>query len=73
MEGIAKFLGSISKEEWAVFQGYGFFFLVLFLVIVLYAYWFHLYRREKLGERNYEKYADLALKDDINDTVLEKK
>ncbi|ASQ31113.1 cytochrome c oxidase CcoNOPQ, cbb3-type, subunit IV [Campylobacter avium LMG 24591] len=73
MEGIAKFLGSISKEEWAVFQGYGFFFLVLFLVIVLYAYWFHLYRREKRGERNYEKYADLALKDDINDTVLEKK
>lgn len=73
MESIAKFLGSISKEEWAVFQGYGFFFLVLFLVIVLYAYWFHLYRREKRGERNYEKYADLALKDDINDTVLEKK
>lgn len=73
MESIAKFLNSISREEWAAFQGYGFFFLVLFLVIVLYAYWFHLYRREKLGERNYEKYADLALKDDINDTVLEKK
>ena len=73
MESIAKFLNSISREEWATFQGYGFFFLVLFLVIVLYAYWFHLCRREKLGERNYEKYADLALKDDINDTVLEKK
>ncbi|BEK13727.1 TPA: cytochrome c oxidase, cbb3-type, CcoQ subunit [Campylobacter lari] len=52
-------------------QGYGFFALVVFLVVVLYSYWFHLYRSEKTGRRNYEKYADLALHDEISDRVLE--
>ncbi|EKK2370402.1 cytochrome c oxidase, cbb3-type, CcoQ subunit, partial [Campylobacter coli] len=44
-----------------------------FLSIVLYSYWYHLYRAEKKGERNYEKYANLALSDDIDDSVLESK
>ncbi|HEC1752402.1 TPA: cytochrome c oxidase, cbb3-type, CcoQ subunit [Campylobacter lari] len=52
-------------------QAYGFFALVVFLVVVLYSYWFHLYRSEKTGRRNYEKYADLALYDEISDRVLE--
>ncbi|ELF2320497.1 cytochrome c oxidase, cbb3-type, CcoQ subunit [Campylobacter lari] len=52
-------------------QAYGFFALVVFLVVVLYSYWFHLYRSEKIGRRNYEKYADLALHDEIGDRVLE--
>ena len=68
-----EFLGSITKEQWEVFQGYGFFFLMAFLVVVLYAYWFHLYRSEKKGRRDYEKYAKLALDDEINDKVLEKR
>ncbi|MPA92770.1 cytochrome c oxidase, cbb3-type, CcoQ subunit, partial [Campylobacter coli] len=34
---------------------------------------YHLYRAEKKGERNYEKYANLALSDDIDDSVLESK
>ena len=68
-----EFLGSITKEQWEVFQGYGFFFLMAFLVVVLYAYWFHLYRSEKKGRRDYEKYANLALDDEINDKVLEKR
>ncbi|KAA6224600.1 MULTISPECIES: cytochrome c oxidase, cbb3-type, CcoQ subunit [unclassified Campylobacter] len=66
-------LSAITKGEWEIFQGYGFFFLVLFLVVVLYSYWFHLYKNEKKGERNYEKYAKLALDDEIDDSVLEKK
>ncbi len=66
-------LSAIEKHEWELFQGYGFFVLVVFLVVVLYAYYFHLYRSEKKGERNYEKYAQLALEDDINDSVLENK
>ncbi|WP_257399270.1 cytochrome c oxidase, cbb3-type, CcoQ subunit [Campylobacter lari] len=52
-------------------QAYGFFALVVFLVVVLYSYWFHLYRSEKTGRRNYEKYADLVLHDEISDRVLE--
>ena len=66
-------LSAIQKHEWELFQGYGFFMLVVFLVVVLYAYYFHLYRSEKIGEKNYEKYAKLALEDDINDSVLENK
>ncbi|WP_270992196.1 cytochrome c oxidase, cbb3-type, CcoQ subunit [Campylobacter upsaliensis] len=66
-------LSGIEKREWEIFQGYGFFSLVVFLVVVLYAYWFHLYRSEKRGERNYEKYADLALNDELDDRILENK
>ena len=66
-------LSNIEKHEWEIFQGYGFFSLVVFLVVVLYAYWFHLYRSEKKGERNYEKYADLALNDELDDRILENK
>ena len=64
-------LATVQKHEWEIFQGYGFFVLVMFLSIVLYAYWYHLYRTEKKGERNYENYANLALEDDIDDSVLE--
>ncbi|NDJ27581.1 cytochrome c oxidase, cbb3-type, CcoQ subunit [Campylobacter sp. MIT 12-8780] len=73
MQGISEFLSSITYEQWEAFQGYGFFFLVVFMVVVLYAYWIHLYRVEKKGERNYEKYADLALKDGLDDAVVEEK
>ncbi|EAI3669497.1 cytochrome c oxidase, cbb3-type, CcoQ subunit [Campylobacter upsaliensis] len=66
-------LSGIEKREWEIFQGYGFFSLVVFLVVVLYAYWFHLYRSEKRGERNYEKYVDLALNDELDDRILENK
>lgn len=73
MESISEFLKSISAEEWEAFQAYGYFALIFFLVVVLYSYWFHLYRAEKKGERNYEKYAKLALDDEIDDKVLEKR
>ncbi|TQR54459.1 cytochrome c oxidase, cbb3-type, CcoQ subunit [Campylobacter troglodytis] len=68
-----EFLSSIKKEQWEAFQGYGFFVLIVFLVVVLYAYWFHLYRSEKKGVRDYEKYSRLALDDEIDDKVLEKR
>ena len=68
-----EFLGSITKEQWEAFQGYGFFLLFAFLVVVLYAYWFHLYRSEKKGRRDYEKYAKLALDGEIDDKVLEQR
>ncbi|TQR32481.1 cytochrome c oxidase, cbb3-type, CcoQ subunit [Campylobacter sp. MIT 99-7217] len=66
-------LSDIDKERWEVFQAYGFFFLMFFMVVVLYAYWFHLYRAEKKGDKNYEKYAKLALDDELSDKVLEEK
>ena len=54
-------------------QAYGYFFLTAFLVITLYAYFFHLYKSEKTGKRNYEKYSKLALNDEIGGEILERK
>ncbi len=55
----------------AEFQGYGFVFLTGMMVFVLYGYIFHLYRSEKKGERNYEKYGSIALNDEITDKPVE--
>ncbi|QKG30059.1 MULTISPECIES: cytochrome c oxidase, cbb3-type, CcoQ subunit [unclassified Campylobacter] len=52
-------------------QGYGFFFFTVFLVVVLYSYCYHLYKSERTGRRNYEKYSNLVLKDDLSDEILE--
>jgi len=53
------------------FSAYGYFFFTVFLVVVLYAYIYHLYNSEKKGTRNYEKYGDIALKDEITDKPVE--
>jgi len=52
-------------------QGYANFFLTIFLTFFLYGYIVHLYRSEKNGERDYEKYGDMALHDEISDTPIE--
>ncbi|BBG64867.1 cytochrome c oxidase subunit CcoQ [Hydrogenimonas sp.] len=52
-------------------QAYAYFFFTLFLVVILYAYILHLYRAEKKGTRNYEKYGKLALDDDLDSKPLE--
>jgi len=54
-------------------QGYASFFMTMVLVIVLYWYIFHLYRSEKKGERDYEKYGNIALDDSITSTPIESK
>ena len=52
-------------------QGYGAFIFLAVCAALLYGYYFHLYRSEKSGRRNYEKYSDLALKDGIDEEILE--
>jgi len=52
-------------------QGYASFFMTIFLVIVLYGYIIHLYRSEKRGERDYEKYGNIALDDEIDSKPIE--
>jgi len=54
-------------------QGYASFFMSIFLVIMLYGYIIHLYRSEKKGERDYEKYGNIALDDAITSTPVEDK
>ena len=52
-------------------QGYASFFMTIFLVIMLYGYIVYLYRSEKKGERDYEKYGNIALDDEITSTPVE--
>jgi len=52
-------------------QGYASFFMTIFLVIMLYGYIVHLYRSEKKGEKDYEKYGNIALDDEIDSTPIE--
>ncbi len=54
-------------------QGYASFFMTIFLVIMLYGYIIHLYRSEKKGERDYEKYGNIALDDEITSKPVEEK
>ena len=52
-------------------QGYASFFMTILLVLVLYGYIIHLYRSEKKGESDYEKYGRMALDDEIDSTPID--
>ncbi len=52
-------------------QGYAFFFLTILLVVILYGYILHLYRSEKKGEQDYEKYGKMALNDELYDQPID--
>lgn len=56
----------------ATLQQYGYFSLTALMVVLLYAYIYHLYSSQKKGTRDYEKYGNIALNDDINDEPIEK-
>ncbi len=52
-------------------QGAAYLVLIIFLTIVLYGYIMHLYRSEKKGKRNYEKYGKMALDDELTSPPVE--
>ena len=52
-------------------QAYGYFGLITFLVMGLYAYIYHLYKNKKDADGvDYETYSNMALNDDIADTPV---
>lgn len=61
----------MSIETMRELQAYGFYIMLVVMVVILYSYWFHLKRSEKTGRRDYEKYSNLALNDDLKDNVLD--
>ena len=61
----------MSVETMREIQAYGFYIMLIAMVVILYSYWFHLKKSEKTGRRDYEKYSNLALNDDLKDNVLE--
>lgn len=60
-------------QEIRELQGYGYFGLVVFMVVLLYSYCYHLYKSEKTGYKDYEKYANLALDDELGSAILEQR
>ena len=52
-------------------QGIAYLGLIIFLTFVLYGYIIHLYRSEKKGKRNYEKYGKMALDDELTSSPVE--
>ncbi len=54
-------------------QGYSMFFMTILMAVLLYWYIFYLYRSEKKGERDFEKYGRIALDDSIDTSPVEDK
>ena len=60
-------------ETIAIIQKNAYLIVSVFLCVFLYSYFFSMYRSEKKGVRNYEKYSRLALDDSLDDEVIEKR
>lgn len=61
----------MDHETLLTIQGYAKFFLILVVFIVFYSYAFSLYKRQRNGERDFEKYTDLVHDDAIESDPLE--
>jgi len=63
----------MSHQELVDLQGYLKFFLLLVVFIIFYSYAFSIYKRDKKGERDFEKYSDLVHDDSIESKPLEER
>jgi cytochrome c oxidase cbb3-type subunit 4 len=61
----------MEYETLMTIQGYAKFFLILVVFVVFYSYAYSIYKRQKTGERDFEKYSKLVLDDDIESKPLE--
>ena len=61
-------MSSVEIEQLRI---YGYLLGTGLLVVVLYSYILYLYRSEKKGEKDYEKYGSLALDDELDSKVIE--
>ena len=55
----------------AEIQSYTYLVMTIIMVGVLYSYILYLYRSEKKGEKDYEKYGNIALDDSIDSIPVE--
>jgi len=61
----------LDQETIMTIQGYGKFFITLFVFVVFYSYAYSIYKRQKTGERDFEKYSNLVHNDSIDSKPLE--
>jgi cytochrome c oxidase cbb3-type subunit 4 len=63
----------MDQETLLTVQGYAKFFLILVVFILFYSYAWSIYRRDKKGERDFEKYSNLVHDDSVVSTPLEER
>ena len=63
----------MDYETLLTVQGYAKFFLILAVFIIFYSYAYSIYKRDKTGERDYEKYAKLVHDDSSVSSPLEER
>lgn len=61
----------MEYETLMTIQGYAKFAIVAFVFVIFYSYAYSIYKRDKTGERDFEKYSDLVLDDSIDSKPLE--
>ena len=63
----------MDYETLLTVQGYAKFFLVLAVFIIFYSYAYSIYKRDKTGERDFEKYSRLVHDDSSVSVPLEER
>ena len=63
----------MEYETLLTVQGYAKFFLVLAVFIIFYSYAYSIYKRDKTGERDFEKYSKLVHDDSSVSVPLEER
>jgi len=61
----------MEHQELVDLQGYVKFFLLLAVFIVFYSYAYSMYKRDKKGDKDYEKYSNLVHDDSVESDPLE--
>ncbi len=63
----------MDQETLMTIAGYGKFFILLFVFVIFYSYAYSLYKRQRTGERDFEKYTSLVHDDSFDSAPLEKR
>jgi cytochrome c oxidase cbb3-type subunit IV len=63
----------MDYETLMTVQGYAKFFLIFAVFVIFYSYAYSLYKREKKGERDFEKYSNLVHDDSYVSSPLEER
>ncbi len=54
-------------------SAYGYFILTVSLSLLFMGYVYHLYTAQKKGTKDYEKFGDIAVHDELTDELIEEK
>ena len=63
----------MDYETLLTVQGYAKFFLILAVFIIFYSYAYSIYKRQRTGERDFEKYSKLVHDDSSVSSPLEER